>query len=128
LPTFDMLVALRALVRQRLGLANLGACTLGRGKSSDGLQSLEWVRTGEMAKVEAYCRDDVALTRDVFLHGVQQGWLAFETKGRRLRTPPLDWDVRRLAQDAARRRAIRVRVAQPALFPLDPPLPWPQSR
>ena len=127
-PTFDMLVALRALVRQRLGLANLGACTLGRGKSADGLQSLEWVRNGELERVEAYCRDDVALTRDVFLHGVRQGWLAFESKGRHLRTPPLDWDVRRLSQDAARRRAIRVRVAQPALFALDPPQPWPQSR
>jgi DEAD/DEAH box helicase domain-containing protein len=110
--TFDILVELRALLRQRLGLAHVGNCTLGRGKTSDGLQSLEWVRRGELDRVEAYCRDDVALTRDVFLHGVEHGWLAFERKGRRLRTPPLDWNVRRLAQDAALRRAVRVRLAR----------------
>ena len=122
-PTFDMLVALRAVLRQRLGLANLGACTLGRGKSSDGLQSLQWVAQGDLERVEAYCRDDVALTRDIFQHAVTQGWLAFERKGQRLRTPPLDWNVHRLAQEAARRRAIRVRSAPPTLFALDPPRP-----
>jgi DEAD/DEAH box helicase domain-containing protein len=125
LPTFDLMVELRRVVRRRLSLANLGQATFGRGKSADGLQSLEWVRAGRLAEVEAYCRDDVALTRDLFRHGIERGWLAFEIDGRVLRTPDLGWDLDEIVRQEARRRAARVRGAQPSLFaPLPPKPTW----
>jgi DEAD/DEAH box helicase domain-containing protein len=123
LPTFDMLVALKAVVNQRLALANVGTATLARGKSADGLQSLRWVRDGRLDLVERYCRDDVALTRDVFEFALAENYLAFELGGRVLRTPPLGWNLQRLVQDAARRRAARVRGGQAPLFGAGPPRP-----
>jgi DEAD/DEAH box helicase domain-containing protein len=124
LPTFDMLVALKAVLRQRLSLANLGTATLGRGKSADGLQSLRWVRDGRLDLVEQYCRDDVALTRDLFQFALGEDHLAFELGGRILRTPPLGWDLHRLVQDGARRRAVRVRGGQTSLFGSPPRPTW----
>ena len=123
LPTFDMMVALRAVLHQRLSLANLGHATLGRGKTADGLQSLEWVRAGRLDLVEEYCRADVALTRDLFEHALQHGHLSFELGGRVLRTPDLGWDLRRLVQEAAKVRAVRIRGVQPSLFGPAPPRP-----
>jgi DEAD/DEAH box helicase domain-containing protein len=123
LPTFDLLVALRAALGRRISLGNVGGATLGRAKTADGLQSLEWVRTGRWHEVEAYCRADVELTRAVFQHAIGCGWLAFERDGRLLRTPPLDWTLPRLVQRAAARVAARVRSAQPSLFPVAPPRP-----
>jgi DEAD/DEAH box helicase domain-containing protein len=125
LPTFDMLVELRGVLRRRLPLANLGQATLGRDKTADGLQSLQWVRDGQLEKVEEYCRADVELTRDVFLHGVTQGWLAFERDGVQLRTPDLGWELQTVVQNAALRRAARVRgVEQPSLFAAPPRPSW----
>lgn len=123
LPTFDMLVALKAVLQQRLSLANLGHATLGRGKSADGLQSLRWVREGRLDLVEQYCRDDVALTRDLFQFALGEDHLAFESGGRVLRTPLLGWDLHRLVQEGARRRAARVRGGQTSLFGPTPPQP-----
>jgi DEAD/DEAH box helicase domain-containing protein len=121
--TFDMLPALRARLRQRLPLANLAGATLGAGKSADGLQSLAWVREGRLDLVEAYCRHDVELTRDLFRYALRHGHVYFELEGRRYRSPDLEWDLERIAQDAARRRAARVRGLQPTLFPAPPPRP-----
>ncbi len=123
LPTFDTLIALRAVIGKRLALGNLGQATLGTPKTADGLQSLAWVRDGRLDLVEEYCRADVALTRDLFRHGLEHGWLAFEDGPRVLRTPPLGWNLQSIVQDAEKRRAARVRGAQPTLFTLMPPRP-----
>jgi DEAD/DEAH box helicase domain-containing protein len=124
LPTFDMLVELRSALRRRLPLANLGTATLGRDKTADGLQSLQWVRDGRMDLVEEYCRADVELTRDIFQHAVSHGWLAFERDGVRLRTPELGWELQSIVQKAALSRAARVRgTEQPSLFAAAPPRP-----
>lgn len=120
--TFDMLLELRRVLRRRVSLGNLGQSTLQSPKTADGLQSLQWVREGRLDLVEEYCRADVAITRAVFLHGVEHGWLAFEHEGQVLRTPPLGWTVPLLVQQAAARRAARVRTVQQAsLFAPEPP-------
>ena len=123
LPTFDMLVALRARLGHRLSLGSLAKATLGTTKSADGLQSLAWVREGRLDLVEEYCRVDVTLTRDLFRHALHHGNLNFESRGRIVATPPLGWDLGRILQDAARRRAARVRGAQASLFTPTPPRP-----
>ncbi len=90
--TFDILAEVKDRLGFRLSLDALASETLGAGKSADGLQSLEWFRAGEVEKVRTYCEKDVALTRDLFLHGLQQGHLLYRRKGERLRLP-LDWDL-----------------------------------
>jgi DEAD/DEAH box helicase domain-containing protein len=88
LPTFDLLDAIHARLGFRLSLGHLGEETLGAAKSADGLQSLAWWREGRVDEIERYCRQDVALLRDLFGHAERQGFLLFRTKrGERVRLP-----------------------------------------
>ena len=111
LPTFDMLRGLRERLGFRVSLDNLARSTLGTPKSADGLQSIAWVRQGRLDLVEEYCRRDVELTRDLFRHALATGSLCFERRGVRFRTPPLDWELRRLGDEAQRACAARWRSA-----------------
>jgi DEAD/DEAH box helicase domain-containing protein len=87
LPTLDLLESLRAKLGFRVGLDHVARETLGRGKSGDGLQSLEWVKEGRLDLVERYCRDDVEILRDVYLHGRREGYVVVSTKSGRIRVP-----------------------------------------
>ncbi|MDX1649695.1 MAG: ribonuclease H-like domain-containing protein, partial [Myxococcota bacterium] len=88
LPTFDLLDAIHGRLGFRLALGHLGEETLGAAKSADGLQSLQWWREGRVEEIERYCRQDVALLRDLFEHAVRHGYLLFRTRrGERVRLP-----------------------------------------
>lgn len=88
LPSFDLLEAIHARLGFRLALGHLGEETLGRAKSADGLQSLQWWKEGRIDEIERYCQQDVALLRDLFFHARDQGHLLFRTKrGERVRLP-----------------------------------------
>lgn len=56
-------------------LEKIAQATLGVGKSADGLMAVEWWKTGEIDKIIEYCLQDVKVTRDVFLHGLNKGFL-----------------------------------------------------
>jgi len=97
LPTFDLLEEIYTRLRYRISLDHLAVETLGRQKSGDGLKALEWFKAGKMDMLTEYCKDDVILTRDLFLHGLDKGYLIYREKGHneRLRFP-VDWDLDRL--------------------------------
>ena len=82
LPTLDLLEDLHSRLGFRVGMGHLAQETLGTGKSADGLQSLEWVREGRLDLVEAYCRKDVEILRDLYLHGRREGFLFYRDKKR----------------------------------------------
>jgi len=90
LPTLDLLESLHGRLGFRVGLDHVARETLGRGKSGDGLQSLEWVKEGRLDLVERYCRDDVEILRDVYQHGRREGFVVVSTKSGRIRVP-VDW-------------------------------------
>ncbi|MDX1503032.1 MAG: DEAD/DEAH box helicase [Thermoanaerobaculia bacterium] len=84
LPTVDLFEEVERRAGFRIGLNNLAKATLGVEKSGDGLQSLAWVREGDLAKVEAYCRRDVEILRDLYLFGRRMGHLFYaDDEGRR---------------------------------------------
>ena len=56
-------------------LEKIAQATLGTGKSADGIMAVEWWKTGEVDKIIEYCLQDVKVTRDVFLHGLNKGFL-----------------------------------------------------
>jgi len=56
-------------------LDRIAQATLGAGKSADGLMAVEWWKQGEVQKIIEYCIKDVEVTRDVFLHGLNQGFI-----------------------------------------------------
>ena len=85
LPTLDLLEDIARRVGFRVGMGHLAQETLGLGKSADGLQSLRWVREGRLDLVEEYCRRDVEILRDLYLHGRREGCLFYRDRRRDVR-------------------------------------------
>jgi DEAD/DEAH box helicase domain-containing protein len=85
LPTLDLLEDIHLRLGFRVGMGRLALDTLGLGKSADGLQSLEWVKQGRLDLVEAYCRRDVEILRDLYLHGRREGCLFYHDQRRDVR-------------------------------------------
>jgi DEAD/DEAH box helicase domain-containing protein len=68
-PTLDIMLDLQGKLGFRPKLDSVVQATLGVGKSADGLQALVWWKEGRTDLIDKYCRDDVALTRDLYLWG-----------------------------------------------------------
>ena len=84
LETLDLLEEIHRRIGFRVKLDDLATETLGAGKSGDGLQCLEWVKQGRLDLVETYCRRDVEILRDLYLHGRREGcvWFRHRKRGR----------------------------------------------
>nr|WP_303649960.1 DEAD/DEAH box helicase [Desulfobotulus pelophilus] len=80
LPTLDLLVKVHERLGYRLSLDHLGRETLGAQKSADGLLALQWWKEGKLLEIIDYCRQDVVLTRDLYLHGLEKGYVLFRNK------------------------------------------------
>jgi DEAD/DEAH box helicase domain-containing protein len=102
-PTVDILEEIYTRLGYRISLDHLAKETLNRQKSADGLQALEWFKAGEMDTLTEYCKADVKLTRDLFLHGLDTGYLIYRDKrqNERLRFP-VDWDLDKLIHKVKR--------------------------
>ena len=70
---FDMLEDIRQTTGRRFGLNDISQATLGIKKTANGLQALEWYKTGQIDKIIEYCRDDVKITKQVFEYGATYG-------------------------------------------------------
>ncbi len=91
LPTLDMLLKVYEQLSYRISLDNLAKATLNCAKSADGLLALRWWKEQRLQEIEEYCRQDVALTRDLYLFGKEHGYLLFTNKaGQRVRVRA-DW-------------------------------------
>jgi DEAD/DEAH box helicase domain-containing protein len=86
-----MLAKVHERLSYRVSLDNLAQSTLNAAKSADGLQALAWWKEGEIGKIEEYCRQDVAVTRDLFLFGRENGYLLFTNKAKQLVRVPVSW-------------------------------------
>jgi len=92
LPTLDLLEDVHARLGFRVGMGRLAQETLGCTKSADGLQSLAWVQQGRLDLVEQYCRRDVEILRDLYLHGRREGCLFYHDRRRDVRLRlRVDW-------------------------------------
>ena len=90
LPTLDILLKVHERLGYRLSLDHLAGQTLGCNKSADGLMALEWWKHGKMDKIIEYCKQDVKVTRDLYLYGRQNQFLVFKNKaGHKVRVPVL---------------------------------------
>ncbi len=105
LPTFDILEDIKARLGFRLSLDHLAKETLGKKKLADGLQAIEWFQRGEMEKLQAYCKEDVAITRDLFKYGLENGHLIYRQKrdDRRVRVL-VDWNLENIIHKTKRNR------------------------
>ena len=60
-----------------------------------GMSRGEQVRR-KMEEVIAYCKKDVEITKDLFLFGLANGYLLFETKAGQLVRLPVEWNLSRM--------------------------------
>ncbi len=70
LPVFDMLEDIRDKIGRRISLNDLAGATLNVKKSGMGLMAIDYYREGRIDELKQYCADDVAITRDLFNHGI----------------------------------------------------------
>ena len=92
LPTVDILEEVYTRLSYRLSLDRLAEHTLGSCKTSDGLQALRWFKEGKIAEIVEYCKKDVELTRNLFLHELEHGFLLFKNKAGSIVRLPLRLD------------------------------------
>ena len=85
LPTFDMLEHVKRSLGFRLSLDALARETLRETKSADGLQSLRWWKAGKVDLVAEYCRKDVEITKRLYEHASEKGYLLFRGRDGRVR-------------------------------------------
>ena len=93
IPTFDMLVDVKKKLGFRLSLNHLARQNLNAEKSADGLISLQWWKEGKTDKVIEYCIKDVEVTRDLFLFGINNGYIEYQSKGRGTQRLNVEWNM-----------------------------------
>jgi len=91
--TFDMLNYVSSLLGHRLSLDHLAQNTLNTKKSADGLVSLQWYKEDKIDKVVEYCKQDVKITRDLFLYGASNGYVKYKTRSGIEKKLGVNWEI-----------------------------------
>ncbi len=91
LPTLDLLEDVYNKLGFRVGLDALANATLGANKSADGLAAIRWFREGQMDKLIAYCRDDVAITKQLYEFGRDNQCVWFVDRDGRKKRINVNW-------------------------------------
>ena len=91
IPTLDVLTRIKESAGHRIKLDAVAQETLGIGKSGDGLDAIKYYNSKQWDKLEKYCIQDVAVTRDVYDYGLKKGHVKFKNKWNRLIECPVDF-------------------------------------
>jgi len=91
LRTLDLLNDLYNKLGFRVSLDALAHATLGAQKSADGLQAIRWFREGKLDQLIAYCRDDVAITKQLFEFGRDNGYVLYPDRRGRSQKVSVNW-------------------------------------
>ncbi|MDE2071556.1 MAG: ribonuclease H-like domain-containing protein [Patescibacteria group bacterium] len=73
----DLMKEVKNVLGRRLKLDNLAEATLGRKKTSNGLEAVRWWEQGLREKVRDYCMADVAITRELYDYALKNGSLKY---------------------------------------------------
>lgn len=75
IPRIDLLEEIEMSLGHRIGLDRLAQVNLGVGKTSHGLEAITFYREGRWDELEAYCLNDVQITKDLYELAKQNGYL-----------------------------------------------------
>src|SRR5688572_32007520 len=78
----------------RIKLVDVAHCSLGTGKSGNGLQAIEFFRRGEIDKLRDYCLQDVKVTKEVYEFGLANKKVHFHDRQGRLMQVPIDFSMK----------------------------------
>ena len=91
--TFDMLVDVKKRLGFRLSLNHLAQHTLNAKKSADGLISLQWYKEGKISEIIQYCKQDVEITRDLYLFGEKNGLVKYQSRSGNPLQLEVNWET-----------------------------------
>jgi len=90
LPTVDVMKEIEKRLGHRVKLDDVAQATLGIGKSGHGLLAVEYWKNGEIEKLKDYCLQDVKVTKDVYDHAIEKGFVRYNDKQGRRHDVPMD--------------------------------------
>ena len=91
LPTLDLLEDIYNKLGFRVSLDGLATATLGANKSANGLMAIQWFREGRIDELIAYCRDDVAITKQLFEFGRDNRYVAYIDRYGKKKQVAVNW-------------------------------------
>lgn len=91
LPSLDLLQEIKKTLGYRISLDNLAKHTLGAKKSGHGLLALKWWKEGKVGEIIKYCKQDVYLTKELYLFGREKGYVCFQNKAKQVVQLPVHW-------------------------------------
>jgi len=90
--TFDIMLDVQNVSGWKfVKLERVAMATLGVGKSAEGTMAVEWWKAGKVDQIIEYCQQDVAVTRDVFRHGQEKGFIKVLKADGSATEFPVDW-------------------------------------
>jgi DEAD/DEAH box helicase domain-containing protein len=90
-PTLDLLVVLAEKLGHRLSLDSIAEATFEVGKTSEGLQAIQWYKEGKLLEIAEYCCFDVKLTKMVHEYGLQNHQLHYTNRFGKKMTVAVNW-------------------------------------
>ncbi|OGQ22901.1 MAG: hypothetical protein A3I05_08455 [Deltaproteobacteria bacterium RIFCSPLOWO2_02_FULL_44_10] len=94
LPQLDLLEEMVRALGHRVSLDSIAEATLGKKKLGNGLDALEYFRTGQIKKLKAYCLEDVKITREIFEYGAKHQEVFYTPKfGTEKGRAPISWKM-----------------------------------
>lgn len=90
MPQLDIMKEVYDVLGFRLKLDSLAQATLGEGKSADGLQAIQFYRSGRYKELAQYCLQDVKITKEIYEYGARQDKVLYHGAGE-LREAPVSW-------------------------------------
>ncbi len=79
--SIDLMAEVRTSIGRRLKLDTVAEATLGKNKSGNGFEAVNWWATGEIDKIIKYCQEDVKITKELYDYAVKNGKLIYKDLG-----------------------------------------------
>lgn len=93
--SLDLMKEVQKKLGRRLKLDSVGEATLGRNKSGNGADAVNWWRSGEIEKIIYYCIEDVRLTKDLYDYAIANKFLKYKEFGsiKEIKLDTTSWEV-----------------------------------
>lgn len=82
LKSLDILKEIYKTYGRRMKLDQIAEGTLGKRKSGNGLEAIEWWKKGDIEKIRKYCLDDVRITKEVYDYALENKKIIFKEGGK----------------------------------------------
>jgi len=75
--SLDLLKEIEKSIGKKVRLDAVADGTLGKKKSGNGLEAIDWWKAGEIEKIRKYCEDDVRITKEVYEYALKNKTLKY---------------------------------------------------